>query len=139
MQSRFICLRVDAGFAHPPLFTSFCCRLSRLGQLGSVMGDILFMSGWLIKPSILHVNNILLDRCLFCLKSYLFPVSPDSNGKTATVKTFLFGCISTESSRSDMVTILGVKHSGEAVFIICFASQQLLRLPALNLSVSLTS
>lgn len=65
---------VSAGFARSPLFTSFCCWLSWLEQLGSVMGEIWFMSGWLIKPSILHINNILLDRLLFFLiYFYIFP------------------------------------------------------------------
>lgn len=43
-------------------------------------------------------------------------------------KLFPLGSISTESFSSDMITMLGVKHSGEAV-----VSQQLLQLPILNL------
>lgn len=89
------------------------------------MGGILFMSAWLIKPSIPHINNILLDRLLFCLKSNLSPEFPGSNGQSATLKTFPF-------PQRAGYHFGGVKRSGEAVFIICFGSRQL-RLPTLNL------
>lgn len=47
-----------------PLLTRVCCTSSGLEELGSVMGEMVFMSGWLIKPSILNVKTISVDRLL---------------------------------------------------------------------------
>lgn len=53
-----------------PLFSRVCCTISGLEELASVMGEMVFMSGWLIKPSILNVKTISADRLipLFNLK-----------------------------------------------------------------------
>lgn len=123
-----------------PLFTRVWCTISGWEELGSIMGEMVFMSGWCIKPSILNVKTILLDRLLplFNLK---FSPQIMQTGQTATLKTFPFRCISIEGSGCNIIPISGGLTTLLRLFLSfallassCFHSQSWIYLVSLTSS-----